>query len=137
MGPIVRSLMRVGGFAALLAMAAAPAQSASYFGLYRGVVVNSTDPMQLGRLQVEVYAVSGQTPIWAMPCVPYGTNLQNGALPPYGTNVWIEYEQGDANHPVWVGWRSGPYPVPGQPPSGLMRVPQPKLGTPAANPSSQ
>jgi hypothetical protein len=130
-------MLRAGGFAVLLAAAAVPAQSGSYFGLYRGVVVNSTDPMQAGRLLVEVYAVSGQTPVWAMPCVPYGTNLQNGALPPFGTDVWIEYEQGDASRPVWVGWRGGPYPPPGLPPGGLMRTPQPKLRMPAANPRSQ
>jgi uncharacterized protein involved in type VI secretion and phage assembly len=28
-------------------------------------------------------------------------------VPPIGAGVWIEFEQGDPNHPIWVGCRWG------------------------------
>jgi uncharacterized protein involved in type VI secretion and phage assembly len=41
---------------------------------------------------------------WAMPCLPVG-GMQMGmfTVPPIGAGVWIEYEQGDPDYPVWVG----------------------------------
>ncbi|MCB1910024.1 MAG: baseplate assembly protein [Rhodocyclaceae bacterium] len=79
--------------------------SEKYFGKYRGVVLNNVDPMQQGRLQVQVPDVAGLVPAsWAMPCVPLA-GLQNGmvALPVIGSGVWIEFEQGNPDHPIWVG----------------------------------
>lgn len=79
--------------------------SEKYFGKYRGVVLNNVDPMQQGRLQVQVPDVAGLVPAsWAMPCVPVA-GLQNGmvALPVIGSGVWIEFEQGNPDHPIWVG----------------------------------
>jgi len=61
--------------------------------------------MQLNRLQVQVPDVAGLAPAsWAMPCVPVA-GLQNGmvALPMIGSGVWIEFEQGDPDYPIWVG----------------------------------
>jgi len=83
-----------------------------YYGKYRGVVLNNIDPMQMGRLQVQVPDVAGLFPTsWAMPCVPLA-GLQNGmyALPIIGSGVWIEFEQGDPDYPIWVGcfWGTGP-----------------------------
>ena len=75
------------------------------YGKYRGLVLNNIDPMQLGRLMVQVPDAGGVMPgTWAMPCVPIA-GIQNGmfALPMIGSGVWIEYEQGDIDHPVWVG----------------------------------
>lgn len=82
-----------------------------YFGKYRGMVLNNVDPMQQGRLQVQVPDVAGLIPTtWAMPCVPFA-GIQNGmfALPMIGSGVWVEFEQGDPDHPIWVGcfWGSG------------------------------
>lgn len=82
-----------------------------YFGKYRGMVLNNIDPMQQGRLQVQVPDVGGLIPAtWAMPCVPVA-GIQNGmfALPLIGSGVWIEFEQGNPDHPIWVGcfWGSG------------------------------
>jgi uncharacterized protein involved in type VI secretion and phage assembly len=39
-----------------------------------------------------------------MPCVPVA-GLQNGmvALPIIGSGVWVEFEQGNPDYPVWVG----------------------------------
>jgi uncharacterized protein involved in type VI secretion and phage assembly len=79
--------------------------SEKFYGKYRGLVLNNIDPMQMNRLQVQVPDVAGLIPItWAMPCVPLA-GLQNGmvALPIIGSGVWIEFEQGDPDYPIWVG----------------------------------
>lgn len=76
-----------------------------YYGKYRGLVLNNVDPLQQGRLQIQVPDVAGLTPTsWAMPCVPLA-GLQNGmvALPVVGSGVWVEFEQGNPDYPVWVG----------------------------------
>ncbi|MEQ8651696.1 MAG: phage baseplate assembly protein V [Kiloniellales bacterium] len=76
-----------------------------FLGKYRGVVLNNIDPLQQGRLQVQVPDVAGLVPTtWAMPCVPIA-GIQNGmvALPIIGSGVWVEFEQGDPDYPIWVG----------------------------------
>jgi uncharacterized protein involved in type VI secretion and phage assembly len=76
-----------------------------YYGKYRGLVVNNIDPLQINRLQVQVLDVAGLIPVtWAMPCVPVA-GMQNGmvALPMIGSGVWVEFEQGNADYPIWVG----------------------------------
>ena len=76
-----------------------------YYGKYRGMVISNVDPMQQGRLQVQVPDVTGLTPTtWAMPCLPIA-GIQNGfyALPIIGSGVWIEFEQGNPEYPIWVG----------------------------------
>jgi uncharacterized protein involved in type VI secretion and phage assembly len=76
-----------------------------YLGKYRATVVNSVDPMQIGRIQVIVPDVSNlMLSSWAMPCLPWA-GIQTGiyAVPPPGAAVWVEFEQGDSNYPVWVG----------------------------------
>jgi uncharacterized protein involved in type VI secretion and phage assembly len=76
-----------------------------HYGKYRGVVLNNVDPMQQGRLQIQVPDVTGLPPAsWAMPCVPIA-GIQTGmvALPIPGSGVWVEFEQGDPDHPIWTG----------------------------------
>ncbi len=76
-----------------------------YYGKYRGMVINNVDPLQQGRLQVQVPDVAGLLPTsWAMPCVPIA-GPQNGmvALPVIGSGVWVEFEQGNPEYPIWVG----------------------------------
>jgi len=74
-------------------------------GKYRGVVANNADPLRLGRLQAVVPDVTGVQPTtWAMPCMPFaGSGLGMFAVPPVGSGVWIEFEQGDPDYPIWVG----------------------------------
>jgi len=86
----------------------------TFFGKYRGKVVDNIDPLMLGRLIVLVPAVSDLPISWAMPCVPYaGRNVGFFALPPVAANVWIEFEGGDLNYPIWTGcfWGEGELPV--------------------------
>lgn len=76
-----------------------------YYGKYRGVVINNIDPEQRGRIQVEVSDVPTLfPPTWAMPCLPVG-GIQAGifTVPPIGAGVWVEFEQGDPDYPIWVG----------------------------------
>ena len=79
--------------------------SARFYGKYRGTVLNNIDPMQMGRLKVQVPDVTSVMPgSWAMPCVPVA-GIQNGmvALPQIGSGVWVEFEQGDPDYPIWTG----------------------------------
>lgn len=76
-----------------------------FLGKYRGTVVNNLDPMQIGRLQAMVPDVSGvMLSSWAMPCTAIA-GLQMGlfTVPPIGSGVWIEFEHGDPDYPVWTG----------------------------------
>jgi uncharacterized protein involved in type VI secretion and phage assembly len=76
-----------------------------FYGKYRGTVVNNVDPLQTGRLQAIVPDVSAvMLTSWAMPCMPVG-GIQTGvfALPPIGAGVWVEFEQGDPDYPIWTG----------------------------------
>lgn len=79
--------------------------STKYWGKYRGTVLNNVDPLQIGRIQALVPDVSGIAPTgWAMPCMPYGgINAGMFAVPLPGSGVWIEFEQGDPDYPIWVG----------------------------------
>jgi len=88
------------------------AQARTFYGKYRGTVINNVDPMLRGRLLLEVPDVTGFTPSsWAEPCVPLAgpTGLPMGVymVPPIGAGVWVEFEQGDPSKPIWVGCRWG------------------------------
>lgn len=75
------------------------------FGKYRATVVNNVDPMQIGRIQAMVPDVAGFVPsTWAMPCVPAaGINTGFFTVPMIGAGVWIEFERGNPDYPIWVG----------------------------------
>jgi hypothetical protein len=76
-----------------------------YYGKYRGTVIENIDPQQIGRVLVEVPDVLGLTPSsWALPCVP-AAGIQSGVfvVPPIGSQVWVEFEQGDPDYPIWTG----------------------------------
>ena len=78
-----------------------------YYGKYRGFVVDNDDPEQLGRLKLTVPSVLGDAVVtgWAMPCVPYGGAEGQGLLmvPDVDAGVWVEFEEGDLEFPIWVG----------------------------------
>ena len=76
-----------------------------FYGKYRGLVLDNIDPQQIARIIVQVPDVLGLSPSsWAMPCVPMA-GFQAGCfmVPPIGSQVWVEFEQGDPDYPIWVG----------------------------------
>ncbi len=76
-----------------------------YYGKYRGTVINNIDPLQKGRLQVQVPDVMGVgLSSWAMPCVPLtGPQMGTYFVPIIGSGVWVEFEAGDPDYPIWTG----------------------------------
>lgn len=98
----------------------------TFYGKYRGSVVNNVDPMQRGRVQVSVPAVLGDgTLSWAEACVPYaGDQVGWFAVPPVGANVWVEFEGGDPAYPILAGcfWATGQAPGTGLPTTKVLKT---------------
>jgi hypothetical protein len=76
-----------------------------YFGKYRGLVTNNLDPNRMGRVQVSCSQVLELNVMaWAMPCVPFaGAGEGFYMIPNIGSNVWVEFEGGNPERPIWTG----------------------------------
>jgi uncharacterized protein involved in type VI secretion and phage assembly len=76
-----------------------------FYGKYRGVVTDVNDPRMIGRIKAMVPDVMGDRESgWAMPSVPFGGDgMGFFALPKVGAGVWIEFECGDPDYPIWSG----------------------------------
>jgi uncharacterized protein involved in type VI secretion and phage assembly len=77
----------------------------TFFGKYRGTVTDIQDPLMMHRVRARVPDVMGdQESGWAMPCVPFGgSGMGLFGLPKVGAGVWIEFEHGDPDYPIWTG----------------------------------
>ena len=110
----------------------------TYYGKYRGKVENNIDPLQQGRVQISCPAVLGDGSLsWAMPCVPYaGSGVGFFAIPPTGANIWVEFEGGDPDYPIWSGcfWAGGELPA--SPASPDVKVLKTTAGTITINDAS-
>jgi uncharacterized protein involved in type VI secretion and phage assembly len=97
-----------------------------HFGKHRGEVLNTLDPLGLGRIQVGVPGLlDNSTLAWAMPCLPgAGPNVGIFVIPPVGAKVWVEFERGDLDYPIWSGgfWGTGETPAPMGPTQAMTRV---------------
>jgi uncharacterized protein involved in type VI secretion and phage assembly len=97
-----------------------------FYGKYRGLVSNTRDPENRGRIQAKVPGIYGDTlSPWALPCLPFGGgDLGLFVLPPEGSNVWIEFEGGNLEYPIWSGcfWQSN-----GDMPQELQPAPEQKV----------
>ena len=72
-----------------------------HYGVYRATVLNNIDPLLEFRLQLLVPEVSEASLLWAEACVPVGQIT----IPSIGDTVWVMFEAGDIERPVWVGVR--------------------------------
>jgi len=104
-----------------------PDSSSRYYGKYRGKVENNIDPLMMGRVQASCPAILGDAMLaWAMPCSPYaGPGVGFFAVPPMGANIWVEFEGGDVDYPIYSGcfWGLGEAPLPAATmPLGAMKV---------------
>lgn len=86
-----------------------------FYGKYRGVVKSNRDPLRMGRIRATVQDVLGSNESgWALPCVPYaGKGVGLFLIPPVGASVWIEFEHGNPDYPIWSGcfWAANEVPT--------------------------
>jgi uncharacterized protein involved in type VI secretion and phage assembly len=85
-------------------------------------VVDNIDPLNMGRILATVPDVSGLTPTtYAMPCIPIaGKQMGTFMVPQIGAGVWIQFEAGDPDRPVWTGgWWGSAAEVPALALSGV------------------
>ena len=86
----------------------------SHYGKYRGIVTDTNDPNNLGRVKVRVPELLGRVETgWALPSSSYGGNDQGFfAVPAQQTGVWVEFEAGDLSRPLYGGswWASNQPP---------------------------
>ncbi len=88
------------------------ANEEKFIGKFRATVLNNIDPEARGRLTLTIPDVLGVVPsTWAEPCTPLagptGPAMGVYMVPPIGAGVWVEFEQGDPDYPIWVGCRWG------------------------------
>jgi len=97
-----------------------------WYGKYRAKVVDIVDPEKRGRIRVECPKVLGASKSsWCEPCVPVA--YESGGdfcLPKLNDAVWVEFEDGDANKPIYVGgwWSKEKTPVTDYTTSGKVRI---------------
>ena len=80
------------------------------YGKYRGIVTQPLDTDMGGKLAALVTVGGSAMPVVAEACTPFaGATGGFFAMPPVGAGVWIEFEEGDVNKPVWTGcwWPQG------------------------------
>jgi hypothetical protein len=81
----------------LTATAAQGCSATNGYGVARAVVVDSTDPEAARRLSVTIPDQGGDS-LWATPSPAVG-----GEVPSVGATVWVQFEGGSRDRPVWVG----------------------------------
>jgi hypothetical protein len=88
-----------------------------FYGKYSGEVTNNEDDEKRGQIKVKVPSVFGlNMEVTARPCFA----TAHFYVPPVGAKVWVEFEAGDPNYPLYVGvW----YPVDAAPPEAAINPP--------------
>ena len=77
-----------------------------FYGKYRAYVTNNNDKKEkMGRIKVKCPKVLGESESnWCSPCVPFGAMNRGFAfIPNVGDSVWVEFEEGDPNKPIYSG----------------------------------
>jgi|GEM_PF-1785006 len=93
-------------------------------GLWAAIVVDTKDPLGSRRVKVRVPELHGTVQDqtikdvnlpWARPCFPYGgPTYGDDFVPGLQAQVWVAFEHGDPQSPIWVGcvYASGEGPAP-------------------------
>ena len=76
-----------------------------FIGKFRATVSDNRDPLMKARVRVKAPDVYGDEESgWALPALPYtGDGVGLFLVPPTGASVWVEFEHGDPDYPIWAG----------------------------------
>jgi hypothetical protein len=76
-----------------------------YYGSYRGYVLDNNDPKGMNRVKITCPNIHGDDPIgvWAYPKGQWGgKNYGISILPEKGDVVFVEFDHGDSDYPMWT-----------------------------------
>lgn len=104
-----------------------------FLGNYRAKVEDNMDPLKLGRVRARVYpmfsSVEAEFLPWAVPAMALfegaGVGIGSFCVPAIGTNVWVFFEMGDHNQPVYFA--EAPDAIKGLPASIVTNYPNRKV----------
>lgn len=67
--------------------------------------MDNNDPERRGRIRVQCPSVLGDyLSAWCEPCIPYATDYAGDYyVPPIGEGIWVQFEEGDVDKPIWNG----------------------------------
>lgn len=75
-----------------------------YYGSYRAFVMDNEDPLEMNRVKLMIPMLNSSATLdnWALPIgfwggKGYGVQM----LPRKGDMVWVEFESGNADYPIW------------------------------------
>lgn len=76
-----------------------------WLGKYKAIVMDNKDPERRGRIRVQCPKVLGNyLSAWCEPCIPYATDYAGDYyVPPVNEAIWVEFEEGNVNKPIWGG----------------------------------
>lgn len=76
-----------------------------WLGKYRAIVMDNNDPERRGRIRVQCPSVLGDyLSSWCEPCIPYATDYAGDYyVPPVNEAIWVEFEEGNVDKPIWGG----------------------------------
>lgn len=72
-----------------------------FYGMYRGVVLDTKDPQGHRRIKVAIPQLTDTAKSdWAWPTEVSSVKSE---VPDIGDGVWVMFEGGDPSYPIWVG----------------------------------
>jgi hypothetical protein len=83
-----------------------PEGNIRFYGLYKATVTNNVDIENKGRLSLVIPQINGSNYIDLVPGVftaNVGTPVSSALIPNIGTTVWVMFENGETEYPVWIG----------------------------------
>ncbi|MFH9606852.1 phage baseplate assembly protein V [Streptomyces sp. NPDC017448] len=96
-------------------------------GLRQARVISTADPLNHGRVRLQVPQVSGSAATgWAPPI------QSGGRIPAVGETVWVAYQGGDASYPAYIP----PLPAPPVPPEPFAPLVSQQVSEPSYSPTS-
>jgi len=77
-----------------------------YYGVYRASIIDNADPKNQGRLMLHCEQVHGSSwpEVWSWPETPYaGNGFGFWAIPDIGEYVYVRFDHGRPDKPIWHG----------------------------------